>query len=42
LHKTFPHAILAKKYYLIEAIFDCEELKDYIADKRRYVEQTEK
>lgn len=42
LHKTFPHAILAKKYYEINAILECEELQMYIADKRRYVEQTER
>lgn len=42
LHKTFPHAVLAKKYYEINAILECEELQTYISDKRRYVQQTEK
>jgi len=37
VHKTFPHAILAKKYYTIQALLDCEELSDYITNKRRFI-----
>ena len=36
LHSIFPHIELAKKYSTIEAIMECEELKEFIKNKRVY------